>query len=65
MAGFTMTQVKRALKVATDMGMQVTGYELTGEGIKVFTAPAADNAADAALDAYMRGRNGNREASRR
>ncbi|MCE6951696.1 hypothetical protein LAZ29_12235 [Cereibacter sphaeroides] len=65
MAAFSVTAAKRAIKVAQDMGLHVTGYEVTADGIKVFTAPAAESAADAALEAFMRGRNGNRETSRR
>ncbi|QCP86500.1 hypothetical protein EYE35_12655 [Cereibacter sphaeroides] len=65
MATFRVTDAKRALKVAQDMGLHVTGYEVSADGIKVFTAPAAESAADVALDAFMRGRNGNRETPRR
>ena len=60
-AAFRMIDVKRALKVAREFGMTVTGYEIGADGgIIVRTAEASGNAADDALDRWMRGQNGKR-----
>ena len=60
-ASFRVTDVKRALKVARDFGMTVTGYEIGADGgIVVRTAEANSSSADAALDNWMRGQNGKR-----
>ena len=58
---FSVTDVKRALKVARDFGMTVTGYEISSDGgIIVRTAEASDSSADAALERWMRGQNAQR-----
>lgn len=58
---FSVTDVKRAIKVARDFGMTVTGYEITMDGaIIVRTADASSNSADAALDSWIRGQHGQR-----
>lgn len=60
-ASFSVTDVKRALKVARDFGMTVTGYEIGADGgIVVRTAEANSSSADVALDRWMRGKNGKR-----
>ena len=35
-----LTQLRRALKAAKEAGLTVTGYELDGERVRVFTAGA-------------------------
>lgn len=56
---FKVPALKKAIKVAQDMGLSVMGYEITPEGaIKVSTASAQTDSADAALNSFMRGRNG-------
>lgn len=56
---FNAPALKKAIKVAQDMGFTVLGYEITPEGgFKVSTNQEQQNTADAALDAWKRGRNG-------
>lgn len=56
---FNAPALKKAIKVAQDMGLSVMGYEITPEGgIKVSTASEQTNSAEAALNSFMRGRNG-------
>lgn len=54
-----VTQVKKALKIAHDMGIQTSGYEITPEGgLRVlFATGSNNNGADAALAAWQQGRN--------
>ncbi|WP_118133721.1 hypothetical protein [Oceanicella sp. SM1341] len=49
-AHFTQADIKRALKVAHDVGLNVAGYRIEPDGsIQVMTAEAAESAADRAL----------------
>ena len=58
---FKVTNVKRAIKAALDLGMTVTGYDIRPDGgISIRTAEANDNTADAAVEAWKRGRNAHR-----
>ena len=60
-AFFKVTDLKRAIKAARDLGMTVTGYDINPDGgISVRTAEANDNSADAAVDAWKRGRRAQR-----
>ena len=65
-AAFKMADVQRAILAGQKLGLAVSGYEIEPGGrIIVRTAAADADDADAALEAFMRGRNGNRETSRR
>lgn len=56
---FKAPALKKALKVAQDMGLTVLGYEITPEGgFKISTTQEQTNAAEAALAAWQRGKNG-------
>lgn len=56
---FNAPALKKAIKVAQDLGLTVLGYEITPEGsFKVSTNQEQQNSADAALDSWNRGRNG-------
>lgn len=52
---FSAPNLKKAIKVAQDMGLPVIGYEIGPDGcFRVMTAGEAKNDADAALDAWKR-----------
>lgn len=52
---FSAPALKKALKVAQDMGLPVVGYEIGPDGgFRVMTVGAAKNDADAALDNWKR-----------
>lgn len=56
---FNSPSLKKALKVAQDMGLTVLGYEITPEGgFKISTTHEKLDTADAALTAWKRGKNG-------
>lgn len=61
-ASFSAPAVKRALKVAMDIGLVITDYEIeSDESISVRISEAGSNGADAALDAWSRGRSAKRQ----
>jgi hypothetical protein len=54
---FSVPDVRKALKLATEMGLPLAGYEITPEGgLRVHFATGAASSADAALSAWQRGR---------
>ena len=54
---FKQADVKRAIRAAQSEGLPVTGFEITPEGgLRIMTAAAATNSADAALAAWQQGR---------
>jgi hypothetical protein len=56
---FRVPDIKRAIKVAHDMGLTVTGYKIGADGsIHVQTLEQAESSADAALAAWQRAQNG-------
>jgi len=56
---FRVPDLKRALKVALEIGLPVAGYKIGADGsIHVQTLEQAENSADAELEAWQRGRNG-------
>tara|TARA_R110002124_G_scaffold188904_1_gene356156 strand:- start:29 stop:205 length:177 start_codon:yes stop_codon:yes gene_type:complete len=56
---FKAPLLKKAIKVAQDMGLTVLGYEITPEGgFKISTAQEQLDNAEAALLAWRRGKNG-------
>lgn len=59
MAKFSTPIAKKMIKVAQDMGLPVSGYEVLPDGtIRILTAPEKQNDADAALDQWMRSQRG-------
>lgn len=59
MATFSTPQLKKAIKVALDMGLPVAGYEVLADGgIRVLTVQEKQDQADAALDAWARSQRG-------
>ncbi len=59
MATFSAPQVKKAIKLAQDLGLPVAGFEVLADGgIRVLTIQPKQNEADAALEAWMRSQNG-------
>lgn len=58
---FKQSDVTRAIRAAQQMGLPVSGFEITPEGkIVVHTATEGHDAADAALEGWQRGRAGAR-----
>lgn len=52
---FSAPALKKAIKVAQDMGLPVVGYEIGPDGgFRVMTAGAAKNDADTLLDSWMK-----------
>ena len=59
MGTFNTPSARKALKLAQDMGLKIAGFEVTGEGgFRVMTASETENAADAAVDQWKRGKRG-------
>ncbi|MDO5613622.1 MAG: hypothetical protein Q4G14_10340 [Paracoccus sp. (in: a-proteobacteria)] len=59
MATFSAPKVRKAIKLAQDMGLPVTGFEVLPDGgVRVQTALEKKNDADAALDAWLGMQNG-------
>lgn len=57
--GFRAPDLKKAIKVAQDMGYAVTGYQIGAGGeIRVETSTKAQDTPDSALEAWERRRNG-------
>lgn len=56
---FNSPTLKKAIKVAQDMGLTVLSYEITPDGgFKISTTQEKLDTADAALSAWKRGKNG-------
>lgn len=54
---FRVPDLKKAIKVAQDMGLAVTGYEIgPGGEIRIMTGGEAKNEAEAALDRWVKSR---------
>jgi hypothetical protein len=54
---FSALTLKKAIKVAQDMGLAVSGYEISPAGeIRVLTGAEAKNEADAALERWKKSR---------
>jgi hypothetical protein len=54
---FSAPALKKAIKVAQDMGLAVSGYEIGPAGdIRVLTEAEAKNEADAALERWKKSR---------
>ncbi|MDP5307587.1 hypothetical protein [Paracoccus spongiarum] len=59
MSSFSTPRLKKAIKVALDMGLPVAGYEVLADGgIRVLTVQEKQDQADAALDAWARSQRG-------
>lgn len=50
----TMTEIRRALEAAQKAGLRVTGYEVDGSTVRVFTASGDDGAGDDGLKSLER-----------
>ncbi|WGR64920.1 hypothetical protein E3U24_06235 [Paracoccus pantotrophus] len=57
---FSSPTLKKAIKVAQDLGLPIAGYEVLADGgVRVLTSPPAQsNQADAALDQWLKTQNG-------
>lgn len=59
MATFSAPKVKKAIKLAQELGLTVAGFEVLPDGgVRILTTQAQQDAADAALDGWMRAGNG-------
>ena len=59
MASFSSPAVKKAIKVAQDMGLPVSGFELLSDGtIRILTGQDSRDPADAALEQWMKSQHG-------
>lgn len=59
MATFSAPKVKKAIKLAQDMGLPVAGFEVLADGgVRVLTMSQHQDQADADLDRWLRSQNG-------
>lgn len=59
MATFSAPKVRKAIKLALDMGLTVAGFEVLADGgVRVLTTPPHQDHADADLDRWLRSQNG-------
>lgn len=59
MTTFSAPKVKKAIKLAQDMGLPIAGFEVLADGgVRVLTTPPHQNQADADLDRWLRSQNG-------
>ena len=59
MTTFSAPKVKKAIKVAQDLGLPLAGFEVLADGgVRVLTTPPHQSQADAELDRWLRAQNG-------
>lgn len=59
MTTFSAPKVRKAIKLAQDMGLPVAGFEVLADGgFRVLTTPTHQSQPDAELDRWLRSQNG-------